>query len=71
MPALKRVKRISSSNRSGPFLGSASSCEDRDTREVTKFKYRYLGEETCGKLGCTLVESVPVEKGSAYRRQVV
>ena len=71
LPALKRVKRISSSNRSGSFMGSEFSYEDLGTREEAKFNYRYLGEKTCGELRCTLVESVPVEKGSAYRRQVV
>ena len=71
LPALKQVKRISSSNRSGSFVGSEFSYEDLGAREVVKFKYRYLGEENCGELRCTIVESVPVEKGSAYSRQVV
>ncbi len=43
-------------------MGSEFSYEDLGTREVAKFDYRYLGEETCGELRCTLVESVAVEK---------
>ncbi len=71
LPALKRVKRISSSNRSGSFMGSEFSYEDLGAPEVEKFRYRYLRDEACGELTCTLVEAVPVEKGSGYSRQVV
>ena len=71
LPALKRVKRISSSNRSGSFMGSEFSYEDLGTPEVEKYKYRHLKDEACGELECSVVENVPVEKGSGYTRQVV
>ncbi len=34
LPALKRVKRISSSNKSGPFVGSEYAYEDLSSQEV-------------------------------------
>ncbi|HFE38764.1 MAG TPA: outer membrane lipoprotein-sorting protein, partial [Gammaproteobacteria bacterium] len=34
LPALRRVKRISSSNKSGPFLGSEFAYEDISSQEV-------------------------------------
>ncbi len=34
LPALKRVKRISSSNKSGPFVGSVFAYEDISSQEV-------------------------------------
>lgn len=72
LPALKRVKRISSSNRSGSFMGSEFTYEDMTVQEVEKFTYRYLRDEPCGDgLNCVVSERVPVEKGSVYRRQVV
>ena len=71
LPALKRVKRISSSNRSGSFMGSEFSYEDLGAREVAKYTYKYLREEACGTLACTVVEQVPTAKRSAYRRQIV
>ncbi len=71
LPALKRVKRISSSNRSGSFMGSEFSYEDMGTQEVEKFTYRYRGEEPCGKLTCTVVERFPTDRRSGYTRQVV
>ena len=72
LPALKRVKRISSSNRSGSFMGSEFSYEDLSTPEVGKFTYRYLRDEPCGDLTCTVSERFPVDKkASGYSRQVV
>ena len=72
LPALKRVKRISSSNRSGSFMGSEFTYEDMTVQEVEKFNYKYLRDEPCGdSLDCVVTERVPVEKGSVYRRQVV
>ncbi len=40
LPALKRVKRISSANRSGSFMGSEFAYEDMTAQEVEKFTYR-------------------------------
>ena len=39
LPALKRVKRISSNNKSGPFLGSEFAFEDLTSFELKKYKY--------------------------------
>jgi hypothetical protein len=71
LPALKRVKRISSSNRSGSFMGSEFAYEDLTVQEVEKFTYRYLRDEPCGELACTITERVPTEEGSGYLRQLV
>ena len=71
LPALKRVKRISSSNRSGSFMGSEFAYEDMSVQEVEKFSYRYLRDEPCGDLTCTVSERVPVDERSGYRRQLV
>ena len=71
LPALKRVKRISSSNRSGSFMGSEFAYEDMTAQAVEKFTYRYLREEPCGNLTCTVTERYPTDKKSGYSRQVV
>ena len=71
LPALKRVKRISSSNRSGSFMGSEFSYEDMTDQEVEKFTYRYLRDEPCGDATCTVIEHFPVDEDSGYTRQVV
>jgi hypothetical protein len=70
LPALKRVKRISSVNKSGPFVGSEFAFEDFTALELEKYDYRYLREESCGELTCDVVERTPRYEHSGYTRQV-
>ncbi len=71
LPALRRVKRISSANRSGSFMGSEFAYEDLTPQEVEKFAYRYLRDEPCGDVTCTVTERTAVDSKSSYQRQVV
>ena len=71
LPALKRVKRISSSNQSGSFMGSEFSYEDLGATEVEKYTHRFLRNEPCGELECTVSERIPVDRHSGYSRQLV
>lgn len=71
LPALKRVKRIASGNRSGPFMGSEFAYEDFAAAEVEKFTYKWLKEEPCGELTCHVIERTPTYDNSGYSRQVV
>lgn len=71
LPALKRVKRISSRNRSGPFVGSEFAYEDMASQEVEKYHYKYLREEQFEGRDTFVLERYPVDKKSGYTRQVV
>ncbi|WP_293265741.1 outer membrane lipoprotein-sorting protein [Neptunomonas sp.] len=70
LPALKRVKRIASRNKSGPFMGSEFAYEDLTSFEVEKYTYKYLRDEPCGSEQCSVVEQYPVDKYSGYTRRV-
>ena len=70
LPALKKVKRISSRNKSGPFMGSTFAYEDLGSQEVEKFTYRYLRDEPCGEWTCHVIERFPAYEFSGYTRQV-
>jgi len=70
LPALKRVKRISSRNKSGPFLGSEFAFEDLSSFEVEKNTYNYLGDDTINDLDAYKVEMRPLDKYSGYTRTV-
>lgn len=71
LPAIKRVKRIASKNRSGPFMGSEFAFEDLGSQEVDKFTYTYLRDEACGEdMQCTVSERIPAYKNSGYKRQI-
>lgn len=70
LPALKRVKRISSSNKSGPFLGSEYAFEDLTSFEVPKYKYKYLRDEVLDGKDCFVIELYPQYEHSGYTRQI-
>ncbi|MDX1517629.1 MAG: outer membrane lipoprotein-sorting protein, partial [Woeseiaceae bacterium] len=70
LPALKRVKRISSANKSGPFVGSEFAFEDFTAIELNKFDYRFVREEACGEFVCDVVERLPRYENSGYTRQL-
>lgn len=67
LPSIKRVKRISSNNKSGPFVGSEFAYEDLSSQEVEKYTYKFMEEK--GSL--LLVEQDPVDPKSGYTRRVV
>lgn len=71
LPALKRVKRISSKNKSGSFMGSEFAFEDLGSQEVEKYTYKYIKEEACGDWQCNVIERKPAYKYSGYTRQMV
>ncbi len=73
LPAVKRVKRISSKNKSGPFVGSEFAYEDITGNEVGKYAWRYDGLEPCPILGteCFKLTSTPKYKHSGYTKRIV
>ncbi len=72
LPALKRVKRISSRNKSGSFMGSEFAYEDIAGQEIEKYTYNWLRDEECEGMDCFVMERYPVDKkNSGYSRQVV
>ena len=71
LPAIKRVKRISSRNKSGPFMGSEFAFEDLGSQEIEKYNYKFLREEACGDMQCYVMERIPAYKYSGYKRQQV
>jgi len=71
LPALKRVKRIASDNKSGPFMGSEFAYEDISSQEVEKYTYKFLRNDTFNDMEVFVFERYPVDKKSGYTRQIV
>jgi len=71
LPALKRVKRISSRNKSGPFMGSEFAYEDMTSQEVEKYDYKFLREEILDGRKTFVIERYPRYPHSGYTRQIV
>lgn len=71
LPALRRVKRISSNNKSGPFMGSEFAYEDLSSQEVDKYTYKYIQEDIIDGVAGHIIERYPVDKNSGYTKQIV
>lgn len=72
LPALKRVKRIASKNKSGSFMGSEFSYEDISSQAIEKFTYE--GDATlvdCESGKCYHYPRIPTDKYSGYTKQLV
>ncbi|MEM6821096.1 MAG: outer membrane lipoprotein-sorting protein [Verrucomicrobiota bacterium] len=70
LPALKRIKRISSVNKSGPFVGSEFAFEDLTATELNKYTYKFIKTETFGGLTCDVIERYPRYEHSGYTKQI-
>jgi len=71
LPALKRVKRIASRNKSGPFMGSEFAYEDISSQEVEKYTYLYIKDEVVDGRDHFIIDRDPVDPTSGYKRQRV
>ncbi|MDH3637648.1 MAG: outer membrane lipoprotein-sorting protein [Gammaproteobacteria bacterium] len=70
LPALKRIKRIASANKSGPFMGSEFAYEDISSQEVEKYSYKYLRDEEVDGLPAFVIERTPQYRHSGYTKQI-
>ncbi|MEM7190315.1 MAG: outer membrane lipoprotein-sorting protein, partial [Pseudomonadota bacterium] len=73
LPAVKRVKRISSSNRTGKFVSSEFSFEDFGSQEVNDFDHKWLRDEPCPgepSLTCFVTETYPKNPKSGYSKRI-
>lgn len=71
LPALRRVKRISSKNKTGRFMGSEFTYEDMSSMQVEKYDYKYLRDDSLDGLDTYVVEATPKDEFSGYTRQIV
>lgn len=74
LPGTRQTRRISSSNRSGQFLGSEFAFEDFTALELKKFTYDHLTVEEITvndeTFTADVIERIPAYEGSGYSRQV-
>ena len=70
LPAIQRVKRISSSSKSGPFMGSEFAFEDLSSQEMEKYTWKYIKDEKKNGVDCHVMERTPLDKSSGYKRHI-
>ncbi len=69
LPALKRVKRIASKNKSGSFMGSEFAYEDLSGFNVKKYNYEGKAEEVVvNGISMYKTYSTPISKYSGYTK---
>ncbi len=71
LPSIKRIKRISSSNKSGSFMGSEFSYEDFSSQEIEKYNYRYIKDEEFNKRKTEVIERTTKDQNSGYTKQII
>ena len=59
LPALKKTRRITSSQKNQSFLGTDFSYQDMEGVNVDKATHKLLREEQCGQYQCYVVQSIP------------
>ncbi|MFA6506194.1 MAG: outer membrane lipoprotein-sorting protein [Treponemataceae bacterium] len=70
LPALKRVKRISSEGRGDSFMGSDFTYDDLGARHPSEDTHKTTGTESVDGESCWVVESVPKDTKNLYSRTV-
>ena len=70
LPAIKRVRRISSEGKSDSFMGSDFTYDDLGERHPTEDQHKILREETLNEEHCYVIESVPVGSNDAFSKTV-
>lgn len=68
LPQMRQIRRISSANKSGPFVGSEFAFEDLTGGEFGKYNYRYIETKTLDGMPMHVVECTPRYERSGYTR---
>ena len=75
LPALKKIRRISASDKSDNFMGSDFAYEDLASEEMENYDYKLLKNETVDGVDCYVIEAVPnndkEKKESGYSKREI
>jgi outer membrane lipoprotein-sorting protein len=70
LPALKKVKRISSGSSSDYFMGSDFTYDDMGERLPSEDTHTIIGEENINGVHCIKVESTPIDADYMYSKTI-
>lgn len=59
LPAMNKTRRIAAGNKSESFMGTDFTYSDLQSKELSEYTYRKLGEEKAGPYDCYVIETVP------------
>lgn len=70
LPALKKVRKISSSNKNGKFMGSDITYYDMESKALDEYTYKLLKEDVVDNRDCWVIESYSRDKDSPYSKVI-
>lgn len=70
LPAMGKVRKISSSKKGGSFMGSDLNYYDMETRTFSDATYKYLRDETYNGIDCYVIEAYPTDPDAPYSKMV-
>lgn len=70
LPALRKVKRISSGSSSDYFMGSDFTYDDMGERLPSEDTHSIVGEETINSVHCIIIESIPLNSDYMYSKKL-
>lgn len=68
LPSSRRVRRISGANRTASFQGTEFTYEDLSTFVPSRYKWKFLKEESLKGVTMLKVEAIPTYKNSGYSK---
>lgn len=68
LPALNRIRKISSSGKKGKFMGSDLTFYDMETKKLKDFTYKLSGEGSIEGRPCWIIESTPTDTDAPYSK---
>ena len=70
LPALKKVKKIASGDKSGRFVGSDLSYYDLQSKTFDDFSYTYIKDDVYNGKKCSLVEMIAKKPSCPYSKSI-
>lgn len=70
LPALKKIKRISSDSKGDYFMGSDFTYDDLGDRHPSQDTHKLLREETVNGIRCYVVQSIPKDEDYMYSKTI-
>ncbi len=71
LPALRKIKRIASSDKEKAFMGSDLTFDDMGDRNVEEDIHKLVKVEEFNGKPCYVIEMVPKEKGYMYSKKII
>ena len=70
LPALGREKRIAAAEKTGEFMGTDFTYEDMGDRDISKYTYKLIGDETLNGDICWKIEGQAKDKSTSYQKVI-